>query len=125
MDYYYITILYSIILRCIIFINYYTILFSVTLSYIILHFIVVLFYTILFYVIIYFLLRPNIYYEVRLKGPPLREGEEEALGCMDREEETEAAAADLAEEIKTNHKDELGIVYCLKKTDCEAVRCTR
>lgn len=48
--------------------------------------------------------------------------DEEALGCTDREQETEFAAADLAKEIKRNHFNDLGIVYCLKKTDCETVR---
>ena len=40
---------------------------------------------------------------------------------MDRDEETQFAAADIAREINENHKNELGIIYCLKKKDCDDV----
>lgn len=65
--------------------------------------------------------RKNIYYEVRLKIPDLTEETECGLGCTDREAETEYAASDLAREIKEQHLKDLGIVYCLRKKDCEMV----
>ncbi|OEH76605.1 hypothetical protein cyc_02838 [Cyclospora cayetanensis] len=65
--------------------------------------------------------RPNIYYEVRLKSLlPSSEYTDESE-CLDREGETEFAAADLAREIKEHHPNDLGIVYCLKKKDCETL----
>ncbi|KAL8275188.1 hypothetical protein Esti_000860 [Eimeria stiedai] len=65
--------------------------------------------------------RSNIFYEVRLKSPKGGEGEEAVEGCTDREAETEYAALDLAKEIKQHHVDEMGIVYCFRKKDCEMV----
>lgn len=66
--------------------------------------------------------RPNILYEVRLKCP--EEGAEDDDECVagDREAETEFAAKDLAREIKQKHSTDIGIVYCLRKKDCEIVR---
>lgn len=66
--------------------------------------------------------RRNIFYEMRLKSPEQAEDEDDEVGCTDREAETEYAARDLAKEIKEKHCNDLGIVYCLRKMDCEHVR---
>lgn len=57
---------------------------------------------------------------MRLKYP-LEEFDAE-LETAEREAETEFAAADLADEIKQRHLNDLGIIYCLRKKDCDTVR---